>query len=310
MYPPNNRIALYVLAFFAGAMPISSCALSADIFGAATTQPSTAPAHVVLNPAIPDLPPPPRSNAQPHLNTAIIPYPQFYDDSLKIARNNITTFNRLHARNIARAKQGGIDVLFLGDSITQFWSSAGRAVWRANFSDPKFANFGISADRTQNVLWRLQNGEGEGYTPKAVVLMIGTNNLGLEVNGKTFRNTGPEIAAGIDAIVQELQKRFPQVKILLFGIFPRGEKDDVAKEPMRRYAGEVNRIIAKYDDGQRVFYIDIGPKFLDSDGNILPGIMADRQKIHPARAGYEIWAQAINQRLPALGIPTTQASTP
>jgi lysophospholipase L1-like esterase len=281
----------------------------------AASRPTTQPRPItlpgpVLNPLMPDLPPPPTTIAIPHVNTANIPYPQYYDDELKVSRGNIATFNRLHTANVTRAKQGGIDVLFIGDSITQFWTSRqSRTVWNANFTDKKFADFGVSADRTQNVLWRLQHGEGEGYTPKVVVLMIGTNNLGQEVSFTRYRNTAPEIADGIHAIINEFQTRFPDVKILLFGIFPRGQLDSESKEPMRKYAGDVNDIISKFDDGKRVFYVDIGPQFLGPDGHILPGIMSDAALIHPAQRGYEIWAKAIMDRLPGLGVSVAAPAT-
>ena len=278
----------------------------------APAKPPSAPARGLLNPAIPDLGPPPSSISVPHVNTAIIPYPQYYDDDLKVARGNIITFNNLHARNLARIKENPIDVLFIGDSITQFWSSAGRQVWNANFADTPtlhFANFGVSADRTQNVLWRLQNGEGEGYLPKVVILLVGTNNVGNEVSQTRFRNTGAEIAEGVKAIINEFQRRFPDVKILLFGIFPRGETDDKALEPMRRYVKEVNDIICKYDDGTKVLYVDIGPKFLDEQGNIKTGAM-DGQKIHLARSGFEIWAAAIKEKLPMLLGARATVTTP
>jgi len=273
---------------------------------AATLAPPAAPvapaAAPVLNEAIPNLPPPPSATAEPHVNTATIPYPQYYDDALLVGRGNIPTFNRLHAANVARAKQGGIDLLFMGDSITQFWASTGRSVWAANFAPLQAANFGVSADRTQNVLWRLQNGEGEGFQPKVVVLMIGTNNLGPEVDNKTPRNSPAEIAAGIAAILQEFRTRFPTAKTLLLGILPREAKGD----PDRKDLEEVNRDLAQLDDGRHVFFLDLGPRFLNADGSIKTALMQSdfsRQLgnrnlyVHPKAAGYQVWADAIKEPL-------------
>jgi lysophospholipase L1-like esterase len=197
-------------------------------------------------------------------------------------------FQKKHEDNLEVAKQGNIDVLFMGDSITDFWRNtdgnfAGKPVLDKYFGSLKIANFGIAGDTTQGVLYRLQHGEGQGYSPKAVMLMIGTNNTG--------RNTAAEIAEGIGAIVLELQKDFPKAKILLLGIFPRS----TASDPVRATIAEINRIIAKLHDGDRVHYLDIGPKFLDAAGNIPKDVMSDA--LHPSTKGYEIWAEAVKEPL-------------
>jgi lysophospholipase L1-like esterase len=199
-----------------------------------------------------------------------------------------------HEGFVAEAHQGGIDVLFLGDSITDFWRDRGRAVWDREFAPLKAANFGISGDRTQHVLWRLRNGEADGYQPKVVVLMIGTNNTGLERDGKTPRNTPPEVIEGVTAVVNELRARFPEAKILFLAIFPRGEKD----APQRVQVAEVNRSLAKLHDGRNVFFLDIGDRFLDAAGNPPKDVMPDL--LHPSAKGYEIWADAIREPLKQL----------
>ena len=134
--------------------------------------------------------------------------------------------------------------LFHGDSITD--------------GQLKTANFAVAGDTTQGVLWGLRNGEGQGFQPKAIMLMIGTNNTGT--------NTAPEIAEGIGAVVLEMRHDFPDAKILLLAIFPRG----VPGDPVRDKIAEVNQIIARLDDQQHVFYMDIGAKFLDEKGVFLP----------------------------------------
>jgi lysophospholipase L1-like esterase len=200
------------------------------------------------------------------------------------------------------AKQGNIDVLFLGDSITDFWRDdnpaslhRGKPVWDQYYGSLKAVNFGISGDRTEHVLWRLQNGEGQGFKPKVIVLMIGTNNTGLQsrTNPKP-RNTVPEATAGVIAVVQELRKDFPDAKILLLGIFPRGAKDD----PQRQQVADINTAISALNDDQHIFYFYFGDQFLDPDGNIPKDIMAD--SLHPTTKGYQIWAEAMEDELAKL----------
>ncbi len=201
-----------------------------------------------------------------------------------------------HDEFVAEAGKGGINVLFLGDSITDFWRTRGRAVWDREFAPLGAANFGISGDRTQNVLWRLEHGEADGYQPKVVVLLIGTNNTGLERNSDQPRNTTAEVIEGVTAVVHELRVKFPAAKILFLAIFPRGE----AHSAQRAQVAEVNRALAKLNDDQHVFFLDIGRRFLDpdGDGDIPRDIMPDR--LHPSLKGYEIWANAIREPLQKL----------
>jgi lysophospholipase L1-like esterase len=178
------------------------------------------------------------------------------------------------------AKKGDIDVVFYGDSITDGWNGAGKAVWKDKFAPLKAVDFGIGGDRTQHLLWRMQNGELEGYKAKVMVLMIGTNNLGA--------NTNEEIADGIKAVVEEFQKQQPKAKVLLLGIFPRGEKAD---DKNRDRIKDINKIIAKMDDGKKVKYLDIGEKFLEKDGSLSREIMPDF--LHLSAKGYGIWGDAV-----------------
>jgi lysophospholipase L1-like esterase len=187
-----------------------------------------------------------------------------------------------HEGFVEIAKKGEVDVLFLGDSITDAWrGGAAKPAWDKHFAPLKSANFGISGDRTQHVLWRIQNGELDGIQPKVAVLMIGTNN--------SSADSATDIAAGIKAIVTEIHKRSPQTKVLLLAVFPRGEK---AGNPGREKLTEVNRIVAKLDDGGKtVRYLDIGDKFLAKDGSLTKDIMPDF--LHLSARGYEIWGDAI-----------------
>jgi lysophospholipase L1-like esterase len=197
-------------------------------------------------------------------------------------------FNAKHQANQQVAREGNAELLLLGDSITDFWRNpegpfAGKPVLDQHFGKWKIANFGIAGDTTQGVLYRLQDGEGEGFSPRAIMLMIGTNN--------TARNSAPEIAEGIGAVVLELQQRFPESQLLLLGVFPRGRAND----PVRQVIADINTRISRLDDGKRVHYLDIGEKFLDADGNIPADVMSDG--LHPGPMGYEIWAQAVSEPL-------------
>jgi lysophospholipase L1-like esterase len=197
-------------------------------------------------------------------------------------------------RNAARhqifldvAKAGNIDLLFVGDSITDGWRNRGVEVWKTQFVPLKAENFGIGGDTTQGVLWRMQNGELEGFTAKLIVLMLGTNNIN--------RNQNADIAEGDRLIVEEFKKRQPQAKVLILGIFPRGVE---ATNPYRASIREINGMLAKLADNTRVFYMDIGEKFLTADGTLTAEIMPDA--LHPNAMGYQIWADAIGERVRTL----------
>ncbi len=195
-------------------------------------------------------------------------------------------FLKLHARFLARGKSGPIGVLFLGDSITEFWYRA-PDVYKAHYGADDPANFGISGDRTQHVLWRLDHGELDGLHPKVVVLMIGTNNIG---------DTAAHIAAADEKIVAEIHDKVPAAKLLLLGIFPRGAdpaKPDVART--RDKIKQVNADLAKLDDGTRTRYLDLTDKFLAADGTLSKDVMPDA--LHPSPKGYQIWADGMQPLL-------------
>ncbi len=210
---------------------------------------------------------------------------------LNVAATFTQTNQRMGPRHegfVATAKQGNIDLLLHGDSITDWWQlEANKPVFDKYFGSIRTANFAVAGDTTQGVLWGLRNGEAQGYQPKAVMLMIGTNNTG--------QQTGPEIAEGVGAVVMEMRRNFPAAKILLLAIFPRATPGD----PVRDKIAEVNRIISKLDDQKNVFYLDIGAKFLDEKGVFLPdSFRADN--LHPQAKGYEIWGEAVSAKLAEL----------
>jgi lysophospholipase L1-like esterase len=189
-----------------------------------------------------------------------------------------------HNGFVETAKAGGFDILFEGDSITDFWQTAGAEAQKKYFGDVNVANFAVSGDTTQGVLWGLQNGEGQGHKPKAVMLMIGTNNA-------SQGNTGPEIAEGVGAIVLELRKNFPDARIMLLAIFPRGAN---AKDSNRIKNEEANKLIARLHDGKYVFFTNINDKFMNPDGSLI-GFGVDN--LHPNAQGYQIWASAVSDTL-------------
>ncbi len=194
-----------------------------------------------------------------------------------------------HEGFVEIARAGNIDLLLHGDSITDWWvqNDDNRAVFNKYFGHIRTANFAIAGDTTQGVLWGLRNGEGQGFQPKAAMVMIGTNNMG--------GHTAPEIAEGIGAVVLELRRNFPEAKILLLAIFPRG----VPGDPVRDKIAEANRLISKLHDDRHVFYLDIGAKFLDEKGVFLPNAFRP-DNLHPQAPGYEIWGQAVQARLAEL----------
>ena len=208
---------------------------------------------------------------------------------LNVAATYTQTAQRRGARHegfVEIAKRGNIDLLLHGDSITDWWvqGDANKAVFDKYFADIKTANFAIAGDTTQGVLWGLKNGEGQGFQPKAVMVMIGTNNTG------TY--SAPEIAEGIGAVVLELRTNFPAAKILLLAIFPRS----VPGDPIRDKIADVNRIVARLDDRRHVFYLDIGAKFLDDKGYFLPDAFRP-DNLHPQARGYDIWGEAVKAKL-------------
>ena len=199
--------------------------------------------------------------------------------------------NARHKQFLKVVEKGAGDVIFLGDSITQGWEGQ-KKTWDEAFGPFKPVNLGISGDQTGHVLWRITEGkELDPIKPKLAVIMIGTNNMG--------GHSAEQIAGGVKAIVTELQKQKPDMKILLLGIFPRSAKAD---DTIRKKVAETNKIVAtfvtKYADDKKVFYKDIGEKFLDKDGTLDKSIMPDL--LHLSAEGYQIWADAIKDDIAKL----------
>lgn len=203
-------------------------------------------------------------------------------------------FVQLHDVFLKRGKSGPIGVLFLGDSITYQWSQQAPKLFEETYGKYQPANFGIGADATQHVIWRIEHGELDGIDPKVVVLLIGTNNSG--------SHTAEQILAANTKIVKMIREKLPKTKVLLLGIFPRGprkpDKNGVMQDDgVTRMAviDKVNAGLAKLDDGKNVRYLNINSVFLGPDGKIPDAIMPDQ--LHPNEAGYKLWAEAMNPLL-------------
>jgi lysophospholipase L1-like esterase len=217
---------------------------------------------------------------------------------LNVAATYTQTGQRMGPRHegfVEIAKKGDIELLLHGDSITDWWvqGDANKAMFEKYFGAIKTANFAVAGDTTQGVLWGLKNGEGQGFQPKAVMLMIGTNNTGGTNNAGTA--TAAEIAEGVGAVVLELRNDFPNAKILLLAIFPRGVPGDSVRDKI----AEINSIIARLDDQRHVFYLDIGANFLDERGYFLKDAFRP-DNLHPLAKGYDIWGAAVKDKLAEL----------
>jgi lysophospholipase L1-like esterase len=193
-----------------------------------------------------------------------------------------------HAQLLDKAKQGGIDVYFIGDSIARRWGATDYPAllenWKKNFFGWNAADFGWGADRTENILWRLENGELDGVHPKIVVILAGTNNVGTRPGGDAKI---AEITRGLMGIVYLVRQKAPAATIVLTGIFPRN--DNMAVLPEIR---AINANLARLADGRRVRYIDLSDKLANADGQLVDGMM-NADKLHPALPGYQVWADAL-----------------
>jgi len=193
--------------------------------------------------------------------------------------------NKLLVKN----EMNQVDLVFLGDSITHGWETKAPKDWQQYYGKRNALNIGFNGDRTEHVLWRLQNGEVDNIAPKLVVLMIGTNNT-------KYRNDTPkDTALGIKRIIEELKNRLPQTKVLLLAIFPRGAN---VNDPLRKINAEVNAIIKGFDDEKHVHYLDINHIFLDKKGNLSKSVMQDL--LHPNPSQYKLWGQAIESKISVL----------
>jgi lysophospholipase L1-like esterase len=205
-------------------------------------------------------------------NTAIIP----------VCPDNKPNWIKRHEWINGEAKKGGVELIYVGDSIVQYFDSHGKDTWERYYAPRHALNLGISGDRTQHVLWRLDHGNIDGISPKLAIVMIGQNNGG--------HNTGWEIAEGVTAVVQRIRTKLPDTKILLLGIFQRRAKP----VPERADLAQANGIISMLADNKTIFYMDINPVFLQQDGTIPAILMPDFE--HPSPLGHRLWAEAIEAK--------------
>jgi lysophospholipase L1-like esterase len=197
-----------------------------------------------------------------------------------------------HAQLLDKARRGGIDIYFEGDSITRRWGASDRPEllnnWTQNFFGWNAANFGWGADTIQNILWRLTNGELDGVHPKVIVLLAGTNNVGSSVPAEDVQAAVADITRGIRAILDVIRTKAPAATTVLTGIFPRNDR--LALLPTIE---SVNRSISGLADGRSIRYLDVNDKLADREGRLYDGMMDPRDKLHPAIKGYQVWADAL-----------------
>lgn len=200
---------------------------------------------------------------------------------------------RWEAKLAATKEAKDTQLVFLGDSITQGWEGGGKKTWEEHFAKYKPLNLGFSGDRTEHLLWRLKTDEAnlKELKPKVAVILIGTNNTGHE------QRPAADTANGIKAVLDELHTIWPQTKLLVLSVFPRGENAD---DKLRKLNDEINVLVSKFADNKTVFVQDISSSFLAADGTLPKDIMPD--KLHLSGQGYELWAKAIDPKLKELGL--------
>jgi lysophospholipase L1-like esterase len=183
---------------------------------------------------------------------------------------------------IVKDAKGSADMVFIGDSTMEGWESQGKDVWHKYYARRNALNLGVSFDRTQHVLYRLENGNFDKLTPKVTVILIGGNNIN--------SNTPEEIAEGVKAVVESVQEKSPKTKVLLLGIFPRGASAD---NKDRATIASVNALISKLADDKAVYFLDIGDKLMTSDKKITDDVASDAARLQLTAKGYQIWAEAM-----------------
>jgi lysophospholipase L1-like esterase len=197
-----------------------------------------------------------------------------------------------HGQRLDKARKGGIDIYFEGDSITRRWGATDYpdllANWKQNFFGWNAADFGWGADSVQNILWRLENGELDGVNPKVIVLLAGTNNVGGMVPPEGDDAKVTDISRGLEAVLHTMQWKAPNATIILTAIFPRN--DNMAVMPT---IDKINANLAKLADGKRVRFLNLNAKLADQDGKLYDGMMNVRDKLHPQLPGYQVWAEAL-----------------
>jgi lysophospholipase L1-like esterase len=212
-----------------------------------------------------------------------------------------------HAQLREKARRGRIDLYFSGDSITRRWGATDYpeflAHWTQRFFGWNAGNFGWGADTTQNILWRLHNGELDGVHPKVIVLLAGTNNVGSAPTAGVEAKA-EDVSRGIRAILDVMRSKAPQATIVLTAIFPRN--DAMAAMPV---IDEINRRIARFADGRSIRFLNVNDELADASGMLFDGMMGDR--LHPTLKGYQVWADGLEPiLLELLGPRATEDRAP
>ncbi len=208
-----------------------------------------------------------------------------------------------HDQLLAKKTKGAIDIYFEGDSITRRWGATDYpnllANWNKNFTGWNAADFGWGADTTQNILWRVKNGELEGVNPKVIVLLAGTNNIGSGASAE-------DVTQGVEAIVKTMKEKAPGSTIVLTAIFPRNDKMEYAREIQK-----ANENLAKLADGKQIRFLDVNNKLANRDGKLYDGMMNAKDKLHPELKGYQVWADALKPVFTELlGAPSKEDHAP
>jgi lysophospholipase L1-like esterase len=217
---------------------------------------------------------------------------------------------RAHEQLLAKAKKGRIDVYFEGDSIARRWGATDYPDflenWKKNFSGWNAADFGWGADRLENILWRLENGELDGVNPKVIVLLAGTNNVGNKIPPEGIEAAAANITKGLAAVIRLIQTKAPNAVIILTAIFPRNDNMVVMPE-----IDSINAGLAKIADGRKIRYLNINDKLAGPDGKLFDGMLNERDKLHPTLRGYQLWADALKPILTdLLGPPAAEDHAP
>jgi lysophospholipase L1-like esterase len=196
-----------------------------------------------------------------------------------------------HEQLLAKTKQGRIDIYFEGDSIIRRWGATDYPQllenWKQNFFGWNAADFGWGADRVENILWRLENGELDSVNPKVIVLLAGTNNVGSRVPSEGVEAAATGVTKGLQAIVRVMRSQAPDAVIVVTAIFPRNDNMEVMPVIDR-----INANLAGMADGQQVRYLNVNDKLANGNGILYEGMM-NADKLHPALKGYQVWAAAL-----------------
>lgn len=215
-----------------------------------------------------------------------------------------------HEQLLAKAKQGRIDIYFEGDSITRRWGATDYPQllenWNQNFRGWNAADFGWGADRVENILWRLEQGELDGVNPKVIVLLAGTNNVGNHVPPEGMEEAAANVAKGLAAVVKLMRAKAPDAVIILTAVFPRNDNMAVMPE-----IDLINARLAKLADGRRVRFLNINDRLADRNGVLIEGMMNERDKLHPTMKAYQVWADALKPIFTELlGPPASEDHAP